>query len=247
MSEQPLQLRVGELAARTGLTVRTLHHYDELGLLAPGERTAAGHRRYGAAEVERLYRIVALRRIGLGLEEIGALLDGSRGDLESVLRRQLEALDARMARERRLRAALTAVLATVERAERPGIDDVLTAIEETERVERYYTPEQLAKLEERRGALGDDAIKAVEQAWSEIFARLRAAMEAGTDPAAPELDGLRTRMAELAEMFHGNDPGIKSSLQRMWAQEDPAKLSRGGLDAELAAYMQEVRLAAGSS
>ena len=62
--------RIGELAAATGLTVRTLHHYDAVGLLAPAERSAAGHRRYTSADVHRLYRVVALRQLGLSLEEI---------------------------------------------------------------------------------------------------------------------------------------------------------------------------------
>jgi MerR family transcriptional regulator, thiopeptide resistance regulator len=56
-------MTVGRLAAATGLTVRTLHHWDAIGLLAPAERSQAGHRRYGPAEVRRLYRIVALRRL----------------------------------------------------------------------------------------------------------------------------------------------------------------------------------------
>ena len=63
-------LRVGELAARAGVTVRTLHHYDEIGLLRPA-RTAAGHRRYGPAEVERLQQITSLRALGVPLAEIG--------------------------------------------------------------------------------------------------------------------------------------------------------------------------------
>ena len=72
-------LRVGELAQRTGLTIRTLHHYDELGLLRPARRSTTvsgpGYRLYGPAEVERLTQILLLRRLGLPLEEIGGRLD----------------------------------------------------------------------------------------------------------------------------------------------------------------------------
>jgi MerR family transcriptional regulator, thiopeptide resistance regulator len=75
--------RIGEVAAATGLTVRTLHHYDEIGLLAPAGRTEAGYRLYSGDDVRRLYRIVAFRRLGLALTEIGALLDrdGAATDL----------------------------------------------------------------------------------------------------------------------------------------------------------------------
>ena len=68
--------KIGELARRTGLTVRTLHHYDEIGLLSPAERSDGGHRVYGEAEVQRLYRIVSLRSLGFPLEAVAAALEG---------------------------------------------------------------------------------------------------------------------------------------------------------------------------
>src|SRR5256885_13714858 len=67
-------LKVGELARRTGLTVRTLHHYDEIGLLRPSLHTGSGHRLYAAADVARLQQVVSLRQLGFSLEEIGACL-----------------------------------------------------------------------------------------------------------------------------------------------------------------------------
>jgi MerR family transcriptional regulator, thiopeptide resistance regulator len=73
--------RIGEVAAATGLTVRTLHHYDEIGLLRPSARSDAGYRLYSDGDVRRLYRIVAFRRLGLALDEIGALLDTGGADL----------------------------------------------------------------------------------------------------------------------------------------------------------------------
>ena len=60
--------RIGELARAAGVTVRALHHYDSLGLLVPSERTGAGHRLYSADDVERLYRLLALRGVGLPLD-----------------------------------------------------------------------------------------------------------------------------------------------------------------------------------
>jgi DNA-binding transcriptional MerR regulator len=67
--------RVGELAEQTGLTVRALHHYDEIGLLVPSLHSDAGHRRYTSADVRRLHRILALRGFGFTLAEIGEILD----------------------------------------------------------------------------------------------------------------------------------------------------------------------------
>src|SRR5947207_11101539 len=69
-------LKVGELARRTGLTVRTLHHYDEIGLLRPSLHTEAGHRLYTAGDVARLQQVLSLRQLGFSLEQICACLDG---------------------------------------------------------------------------------------------------------------------------------------------------------------------------
>ncbi|HEX2290816.1 MAG TPA: MerR family transcriptional regulator [Pseudonocardiaceae bacterium] len=80
--------KVGQLARLAGLTVRTLHHYDQVGLLSPSARTPSGHRLYGEPDVHRLYRIVALRELGLSLEVIGDLLTGEP-DLPDLLRQHL--------------------------------------------------------------------------------------------------------------------------------------------------------------
>src|SRR5437588_9741683 len=70
-------LKVGELARRTGLTIRTLHHYDEIGLLKPSLHTEAGHRLYTAGDIARLQQVLSLRQLGFGLEEVRGCLDRS--------------------------------------------------------------------------------------------------------------------------------------------------------------------------
>lgn len=121
--------RIGDLARASGLTVRALHHYEDVGLLRPA-RTAAGHRVYGDDDVDRLYRVIALRRLGLSLGEIARALDDG-GDLRDVMRRQLAELDERLAATARLRNRLVALLAS----DRPGTDDLLAYLEETTMLE----------------------------------------------------------------------------------------------------------------
>jgi DNA-binding transcriptional MerR regulator len=229
--------KIGELAQRTGLTVRTLHHYDEIGLLSPAERSDGGHRVYDEAGVQRLYRIVSLRSLGFPLDAIAQALDSERFDPRAAVDDHVARLEAQIAQEQRL----LGVLKTLR--ERLDADDFLTAIEELTMHTRYYTPEQLAQLEERRQAFGDDAIEDVEREWGEIFATLRAEMEQGTDPADPKLRPLAERGRELLAMFTGGDPAIKESLNRMWANEDPEKLSHGMVDAEVMAYYGKVQAA----
>jgi DNA-binding transcriptional MerR regulator len=229
--------RIGELARRTGLTVRTLHHYDEIGLLSAAERSEGGHRVYGEADVRRLYRIVSLRSLGLPLDAIAATLDEDGFDARAAVEDHLARLEAQMEQQRRLQERLRKLL------ERLDTEDFLTTIEELTMRQRYYTPEQLDQLEQRRQAIGEDAIRDVEREWARIFATLRTEMEAGTDPADPRLRPLAERGRELIAMFTGGDPGITSALKEMWEKEDPGTVSRGMVDAEVMAYYGRVQAA----
>src|ERR1700759_1891140 len=101
---------VGELSATARVTVRTLHHYDRLGLLAPVERSDAGYRHYDRDGVERLYRILALGDLGLPLAEVGELLDADAGSLREATRTRLEQTELDLARTRDLRERLRRLL-----------------------------------------------------------------------------------------------------------------------------------------
>jgi MerR family transcriptional regulator, thiopeptide resistance regulator len=97
---------VGELAELASVSVRTLHHYDAIGLLRPTERTAAGHRRYGSPDLERLRTILFYRALDFGLDEIAAMLaDPGRGT-DAHLRNQHRMLRERIGRQQNLLAAL---------------------------------------------------------------------------------------------------------------------------------------------
>jgi cob(I)alamin adenosyltransferase len=116
---------VGELAAAAGVTVRTLHHYDSLGLLAPLERSEVGYRNYDRDGVERLYRILALRGLGFPLAEVGELLDADAGSLREATRARLEQTEQDLARTRDLRERLRGVLDAGE----PTPDDLIDTME----------------------------------------------------------------------------------------------------------------------
>jgi MerR family transcriptional regulator, thiopeptide resistance regulator len=102
--------RVGELARATGLTVRTLHYYDEIGLVSPSYRSDGGHRVYRDADVERLYRVCMLRRLGLPLAQITDALKAAPGTATAILTAHLDELDRRLETEQRLRSRLASLL-----------------------------------------------------------------------------------------------------------------------------------------
>jgi MerR family transcriptional regulator, thiopeptide resistance regulator len=239
--------RIGEVAAATGLTVRTLHHYDEIGLLAPSGRSEAGYRLYADEDVRRLYRIAAFRRLGFALGEIGALLDGDGSDPRPVIRAQLDRLAAEVALRERLRARLVRLLDALD-GDGPGAraDLFLEAIEGMTMAEKYYTPEQLADLEERRSALGDEGMRKAEADWAALIAEAEAERAAGTAPTDPRAQGLAERWAALIAQFTGGDMGIHASLNTMYETEGAERASRGALSPELMAWMGEAVAARGS-
>jgi DNA-binding transcriptional MerR regulator len=232
--------RIGELGRLAGVTVRALHHYDSLGLLTPSERTSGGHRLYTAADVERLYRLLALRGLGLPLEEIAPLLD-ERGDgVSGTVRRHLTRVEQQLVALTALRTRLSRLLGALDGGE-DSTQWFLDALEAMSMFERYYTPEQLAQLEQRRAQMGVDAIRSVEQEWKDLYAQVRAHREAGTDPADPAVQALVRRSGELIRMFTGGDPGIEAGLKRMYEQEGPARASRGVADPADLEYLERAR------
>ncbi|HLJ65996.1 MAG TPA: MerR family transcriptional regulator [Chloroflexota bacterium] len=231
--------RVGEVARRSGLSVRTLHHYDDLGLLSPAHRSEAGYRLYSAADVARLQQIMSLRELGLPLEEIRTLLDRPDISPRRVIELHLQQLREQMELQRELCRRLELIAAQLAGAEEVSADELFHTMEvlsNMDRITTYYTPEQLETLAKRRQELGEEEVKRVEAEWPDLIARMRAEMERGTDPADEHVQALARRWRELVEAFTGGDAGIAQSLQTMYRNE-PEVAGRFGPDPELFAYV----------
>ena len=235
---------IGEIARRTGLTVRALHHYDAEGLLVPSARTEAGHRRYTDADVARLQQIVSLRAVGLPLSSVRAVLDA--GDALAVVEQHLAHVRARLAHETRLADRLAAFAALLRRNGTPGTDDLLTLIHHTTMFEKHYTPEQLQQLQHRAETLGPDEIQRVQTRWADLFARLDTFRLAGTAPDAPEAQALAAEARTLIAAFTGGDAGIRRSLDTAVAESKPAMHTAWGLTPEQGAYYDAVMKASSS-
>ncbi|MER7078963.1 DNA-binding transcriptional regulator, MerR family [Saccharopolyspora kobensis] len=178
---------VGEAARISGTTVRTLHHYDEIGLLTPSARTAAGYRSYSDADLDRLRRILGYRAMDLGLDEIATIL--ADGTDREHLRRQRELLLARIDRLQR-------VVAAVERELEASTMGVELTQEEKFELFGDFDPDDHAEEAERRWG-GTDAYRQSQQRMSsftkqdwqrfmaeqqEVGQRLAQAKQAGVAP-----------------------------------------------------------------
>ena len=239
------QVKVGELASRTGLSVRTLHHYDEIGLLTPSTRTPSGHRLYGRDEVRRLQQIASLRQLGLSLEEIGSCLGRPSFSLERVLELQIDRLEEDIRHKERLRSLLRGLRRRVQRGEVVTVDDLTRTIEGTVAMEKYYTPAQLERLAGRAEEVESEAVKRAEDEWTRLFTAFGDAMDRGVDPDAEEVLALASRSAELVEAFTGGDDDVRASLKRMYDTEGPAKvLARQGMPLKRGLWEYMARAAA---
>lgn len=171
---------IGEVSALAGITVRTLHHYDERGLLTPSGRSDAGYRLYADGDLERLQEILGWRALGFSLGEIGELLDEPGHDPLSALRTQRELVDTELARLTTLARALDRAIAAAEHGEEQQEDKVFNGFDpsqyEDEARERWGHTDAYRESARRAASYGEEQwreIKAQAQDIARRFAELK--------------------------------------------------------------------------
>ncbi|MFC5287420.1 MerR family transcriptional regulator [Actinokineospora guangxiensis] len=200
---------VGALARATGLTVRTLHHYDELGLLRPSERTAAGHRRYTEDDLRRLYRVRVLRQLGLSLEEIGAALARPE-ELAELLRRRRERLDDEIWRLGVLLRQVDGLLEQVE----PDSSELLARLGTTSMFYDQLDRRQHEVLHESAEALGPDGREELDREWPAVLRRFAEHCRADTPVQDPEVRETVGRLVEIVNRYAGGDAELTGLVGR---------------------------------
>ncbi|MER7211069.1 MerR family transcriptional regulator [Streptosporangium sp. NPDC000239] len=245
---------IGELARASGTTVRALYHYDEIGLLSASERTASGHRRYTEDDLRRLYRVRALRSLGLSLDEIAVVLADPADDLATMrglLSAQLRGLDEQAERIDRLKLRLRDLLGQLDGGTMPDPGRFMTTLEMISVFETHFTPEQREQLAERRAVLGADAVEEARTRWAGLVEELLGHVRADTPVDDPRVRELVARWDELGAAFHpggGTTGDTQEAARRMW-RDNGAELSRNlpwpaDLMAALVPYLERVRNAA---
>ena len=240
---QSVALKVGDLAKQTGVSVRTLHYYDEIGLLSPSYRTEAGYRLYGKEDIIRLQQILSLRQIGFSLEEIRECLEQHDFSFDRVLQLHTARLREQIELSQKLLNRLDAIAQAVSSMQTVSVETLIQTIEVMNMLEKYYTPEQLETLKQRQELLGEERINQVQADWQDLFEQVRAEMAKGTDPTSESAKVLAQRSIELIQAFTGGDPGIERSLNQMYQQEQPEVVSHGAIDTAEMEYLAQARAA----
>ncbi|MEK8034123.1 MerR family transcriptional regulator [Ideonella sp. DXS29W] len=224
-------LKVGELARRSGLTVRTLHHYDSIGLLQPSARSESGYRLYGDADIERLHAIQALRGMGLSLAEIGPLLgEGDRAQVPALVARQIAQLDEQIERSQRLREQLVLTQTLLARGGRPPPEDWLAGLLLMNTCQQYFSPEETRRLFEDWRRLEADS--------TALIGEFCQAREGGVPADDIELQPLVRRWMRLTMRWMRGDEAMLDRWRQMRRAHPPTR-GGGGLDAPTLHYIEQ--------
>jgi MerR family transcriptional regulator, thiopeptide resistance regulator len=242
---------VGEVAELAGVTVRTLHHYDRIGLLAPGERAANGYRRYEAADLERLHRILSYRELGLGLDDIARLLDDPEIDPLAHLRRQAELLQERIARLEEMLAAVQTMmeaqqmdirLTPEDRFELFGDFDPSQYAEEVE--ERWGGTDAYAESRRRAARYTKDDWRRIVDESGAIERGFVDALAAGEPPEGPRAMDLAERhRRHISRWFYDCGPAMHRGLAEMYVADARFRAHYEQQAAGLAQYVHDAMLA----
>lgn len=216
--------RVGQVAASTGVSIRTLHHYDSIGLLHPTKRLASGHRLYSSADLLTLQQILTLRYLGFELRQIRDLMHRTDFDVIASLRIQRGVMRERVSELRRIEASLNQLLehriatgdwdwtlvteasATIQR----GLD------QKGEKMNDYYTPEEIRQQagELAEGPSGEQ-LGTLEQQWRTLLRDVHAGLDLPPESAeANELAARWDRIHELARPLFRDNQKLWDSIGR---------------------------------
>src|SRR5215218_7534631 len=219
---------VGRVAALSGVTIRTLHHYDEVGLLSPSGRSEAGYRLYEDSDLERLQRILFYKELGFTLKEIQAIVDDPRTDNVGHLGRQRRMLTERIER-------LSAMVDAIDYEMEARKMDIKLTPEERFEVFGEFRPEDHAEEAERRWGETDSykesnrrVSKYTREDWlqlkteaEEVQARLAAAFQAGLAPDSEEAMGAAEAHREhISRWFYDCGYDMHRGLTEMYVSDE---------------------------
>lgn len=240
---------IGELATACGVSVRTLHHYDEIGLLSASQRTPSGHRRYSEGDLRRLYRIRSLQMLGLPLAAIGKALQTPEDDPESLrglLQQQLVHVQEHAQQLQALQNRLGELLSRMDGHAMPTPEQFMSTLEMITVLENNFTAEQRQQLADKREELGAEKVEAAKQLWAALVEEGLAHVQAERPVTDPSVQEWVRSWDGIGSMFHSSED-TKAAARAAWQQNSQAISAGLPWSAEqlagLMAYLEKARSA----
>lgn len=231
---------VGEVARMARISVRTLHHYDEIGLVVPSSRTEAGYRLYEEPDLERLQQVLFYRELGFALDEIARILADPGFDRRRALVSQRELLQERAEQARALVALIDRTIQTLERGETVSrealFDGLQPAAHEEEARERWGGTEEYEESARRTRRYGPEDWKALRAEAAAIVDDFAAALDSGAAPTdARAADVAERHRQHITRWFYPCSSEIHVGLGEMYVSDprfaasyEPARPGRAG-------------------
>jgi len=212
------QYLIKEFALLTRTTIRTLHHYDQIGLLRPSGRRPNGYRVYTQADLLRLEQVVVLRFLGLSLREVKRILESPALTLKKSLRVQAGIIAEEVRRLEGAGRALRQVFGQLEKGKKVDFRRVLTIIKEIQMdeekkknwAERFFTPEEMEEFKEIGKGYAPDQMEAYQKKWAALIEEVKGNLS--TDPAGPLGQELVRRWQALFNEAYGGHPKLKKKI-----------------------------------
>ncbi len=224
---------VSNVSRIAGVTVRTLHHYDEIGLLRPSGRSAAGYRQYDDRDLERLQEVLFYRELGFGLEQITGLVDIPTFNRAQILGRQRQLIEEEIERLQSMVGAVETALKALEEGRTMTQDEMFGTLNKAEMVEvfgdfdptqhenevreRWGETESYAESSKRTARYTKDDWKQMREESEAINQRLADLCAAGSDPEAVEsMDAAEQHRLHIDRWFYPCSHEMHAGLGEMY-------------------------------
>lgn len=234
-----------EFAQLAGVTVRTLHYYDQEGLLKPSILTEAGHRRYKREDLLRLQQILTLKYLGFSLAEIKDILANPSYEVRRSLEIQKTAIDRQIGQLQQVSQSLEQAIKMLSASpeEEMGWQNILEIVQYMSEglrwnwVRDYYTSEQLETLQKRSQDITFQQLKGWQREWEDLISAFKAHRHDPLD--SPAVQELASKMAVLINTFTQGDPGIERSLRNAYTDFSKKPEAAAFFDPDLHGFMNQ--------
>lgn len=231
-------IKIGDLASMTGITVRTLHYYDEIGLLKPVQITEKGHRLYNVQSITELYRIMAMRDMGFNLDEIKDLIKAKDINILDLIEIQITSVQEEIAQKQLLFSKLLKLKQKLRENQNLSSEDFQTMVPYiNSSADRYFTKEQFDKLKDRLEDFMPETDGAAE--WLSFISKLNQCYKGKL----PKTDLTAIECVEywkdITSKLIGKDEQMKDSIYAFHASQKSTQL-RYGLTDELYKYLMDL-------
>jgi DNA-binding transcriptional MerR regulator len=243
--EVEMAFTVSQVARMAGVSVRTLHHYDEIGLLRPSGRSEAGYRLYQPAEVARLQQVLFFRALELPLEEIARIMTDPAFDVGAALRMQRQMLSEKAVQVRGLIAAVDAAILRLEKGETMASEDMFEvfrgfdpAEHEAEAERRWGGTEEYRQSKQRTSRYTKQDWLRIQAEGAEIYRQLAALMAAGTAPTSREaMDAAELHRQYISRWFYDCSRAVHRGLGELYVTDPRFTASIDQYGAGLSQYL----------